>query len=185
LRYHPRTPIGCGRDHAVRPALLAAIRDDHGIQAILRTFLDEPGPGLAKLRDGARRMLGSPAAGAVRLSEASAILGLAEGVETAMSAARILGIPVWASLGSERLARVAIPPIVRHLVLLPDNDRAGAIGATSAAAAFSMPDRKVEVLHPPACFGDWNDLLREEKAVEAWLREAAWRSGATAEGDAP
>ncbi len=40
LRYNPRTPLGRGRAAVFRPALIAAVREDHRIVAIHRTFLD-------------------------------------------------------------------------------------------------------------------------------------------------
>ena len=60
--------------------------------------------------------MGRPLAGAVQLYRPGNCLGIAEGIETAESAALLLGIPVWAALGSERLARIAIPDFVERLI---------------------------------------------------------------------
>jgi putative DNA primase/helicase len=119
-------------------------------------------------------MLGRPGRGAVMLAPANDTLGLAEGVETALSAIMLLDIPVWATLGSERLAHIAIPDSVTRLILLPDNDRAGRIGAAKAMEAHAMPGRTIEVLRPPLGFNDWNDVLwAKGKRVENWMRQAA------------
>jgi DNA primase len=48
---------------------------------------------------------------------------------------------------------------VNRLVLFPDNDMAGEIGAAKAMAAYAMPGRLIEVEFPPAGFKDWNDVL--------------------------
>ncbi|CCW16725.1 hypothetical protein EBBID32_10630 [Sphingobium indicum BiD32] len=119
-------------------------------------------------------MLGRPGQGAVILAPANDTLGLAEGIETALSAILLLDIPVWATLGNERLAHIAIPDTVTRLILLPDNDRGGRIGAAKATDAYAMPGRTIEVLWPPQGFNDWNDALRAGgKGVGDWMRQAA------------
>ncbi len=89
-------------------------------------------------------------------------LGLAEGVETAMSAAILLGIPVWAVLGNERLSRIAIPASVRRLILLPDNDRAGRLAESQARDAHAGAGLVIETVWPWAGLNDWNDVLQAE-----------------------
>jgi hypothetical protein len=119
-------------------------------------------------------MLGRPGQGAVMLAPATDTLGLAEGIETALSAILLLGIPVWATLGNERLPHIAIPDTVTCLILLPDNDRGGRVGAAKAAEAHAMPGRTIETLWPPQGLNEWNDFLRAEgKGVGDWLRQAA------------
>jgi len=41
-------------------------------------------------------------------------LGLAEGVETGLSAMQIARVPVWCCLGAGRMHRIAIPSVVRE-----------------------------------------------------------------------
>src|SRR3546814_2631656 len=72
----------------------------------------------------------------------------------------LFGIPVWATLGSERLHQIAIPDRVRRLVLFPDNDVAGEIGVAHALESYAMPGRDIDIEFPPAGFKDWNDVLR-------------------------
>src|SRR3546814_20734223 len=78
--------------------------------------------------------------GAVRLAPATDTLGIAEGIETAISAMILLGIPVWAALGNERIPRIATPDSVSRLILLPDTDRAGRLAVPRAMKA--QADRK-------------------------------------------
>jgi hypothetical protein len=163
LRYHEHVPLGRKHNVRFRPALLAAIEADIGVIALERLFLDVP-PGLPAndLRP-PKRMLGRPLGGAVRFGAASRVLGLAEGWETAWSAHILLGVPVWAALGADRLAQVAVPERVDRLILLPDNDDAGRIGAQRAAETHARSGRGIETRHPDGGFNDWNDRLRAER----------------------
>lgn len=174
LRFHRRTPLGRGKRAVFRPAMLAALHERERLVALQRTFLDPSEPRRARDLGNPRRMLGRPGQGAVVLAPANDTLGLAEGIETALSAILLLDIPVWATLGNERLASIAIPDTVTRLILLPDNDSGGRIGAAKAAEAYAMPGRIIEALWPPQGFNDWNDVLRTKgKGVEGWLRQAA------------
>lgn len=164
LRFHPRAPLGPKRSAIYRPALLAGLHDAGRLVAVQRAFFGQGEPTLATDLGNPRRLLGRPGGGAVVLSPASDVLGLAEGVETALSANILLGIPVWATLGSERLAHVAIPDRVTRLLVLPDNDRAGRIGCRRAMAAHARDGRLVETRWPPAAFNDWNDVLKAKLA---------------------
>ena len=166
LRFAAAARIGRGAGAYVGPALVAAVRDDQGLRALQRTFLNPDGNGKAKIAT-PRRMLGEPGCGAVRLSRPDRILGLAEGLENAISAQAILRIPVWASLGTRRLPHIAIPPQVEELVLLADPDRAGREAAASSRQTLARPGLEIRYIWPPANVGDWNDVAcarREEGA---------------------
>src|SRR3546814_9504080 len=65
--------------------MLAAVTDDSGLVAVHRTFLDRKGRRARDLQH-PRRLLGHPRTGAVRLAPATDTLGIAEGIETAISA---------------------------------------------------------------------------------------------------
>src|SRR3546814_6337952 len=72
------------------PALVAAVRNDAGILALNRTFLDPDSDRLASFEQ-PKRSLGSPGSGAVRLAyPRDGRLGLAEGNESALSAMQML-----------------------------------------------------------------------------------------------
>ncbi|BBC73224.1 virulence-associated protein E [Altererythrobacter sp. B11] len=179
LRFHPRTPLGQGDDVEFRPAMIAALHDgglhDEGrFIAIQRTFFDRDDARRARDLADPRMTLGRPERAAVMLSTATSILGLAEGVETAISAMILFGIPVWATLGSERLHQIAIPDRVRRLILFPDNDIAGEIGVAHAFESYAMPGRDIDTEFPPPGFKDWNDVLRVGgEGVGEWWRKVA------------
>ena len=161
LRFHPSVQLGPTTSAIHRPALLAPVRDGVDLVAVQRIFLD-PGGHLARDIDPPRRLLGCPGAGCVRLAPAGDRLGLAEGIETALSAMQLLGLPVWATLGNERFAHVAIPASVTQLVLLPDNDRAGRIAEELARPRHAADGRSIETIWPWHRLNDWNDVLRQE-----------------------
>lgn len=132
LRYHPRTPYGRGAQAIFRPALLAAVRDGSGLVGVHRTFLDLEPARLADLPV-PKRALGRLGQGAVRLRPPQdGMLGWAEGIENAMAATQLTGIPCWATLGTERFARVALPACVKRLILFLDNDPGGRRAETLA-----------------------------------------------------
>jgi putative DNA primase/helicase len=100
---------------------------------------------------------------AVRLAPAGPVLGLAEGIETALSAMQIHGVPCWATLGGQRMARIALPSEVREVHLFADNDDAGRTSADAAASRYRADGLKVQVRPPPEGFGDWNDVVQAGK----------------------
>lgn len=162
LRFHDNVPLGRGADVRFRPALLAALEADAGVIALERLFLD-PRTGLsADDLDPPKRLIGRPLGATVRFGAATNVLGLAEGWETAWSAHILLGIPVWATLGADRLPLVTVPDRVEHLILLPDDDAPGHNGAGRANEAHAQPGRTIETLLPGGRFNDWNDRYRAE-----------------------
>jgi putative DNA primase/helicase len=166
LRYHPATPLGPASRAQFRPAIIAALERAHEVIAIQRLFLDEEGQLAANLQK-PKLGLGRPLDAAVRLAPAQAELGLAEGIESALAAHQLLGIPVWATLGSERLAHVTIPSTVRRLTLLPDADRSGRIGEGKARRAYAREGLDLRTQWPWRGHKDWNDILLDEGEGEA------------------
>ena len=95
---------------------------------------------------------------AVRLMPATDVLGIAEGIETAMSAAALDDIPVWAATTASLLANFEPPSNVTTLRVYADRDEAG------LTAALKLMERlqgrvRLEVRMPPAPAKDWNDVL--------------------------
>lgn len=160
FRYLERTPLGPRGAVQFLPAMLAAVTTDIGIIAVHRTFLDAASGKLAAF-DRPKRALGSLGCGAVRLAPpVRGRLGLAEGIESALSAAQLFGIPCWATLGNERFGLVAIPDSVRELYLFIDNDAGGALAEDRALKAYVAPNRVIHSRAPASPGFDWNDELK-------------------------
>ncbi|MFB0613426.1 DUF7146 domain-containing protein [Aurantiacibacter poecillastricola] len=167
LRFHPRTPLGPKGRTRYLPAMIAAVSLDEGPIAIHRTFLS--GNARADF-DKPKRALGALGEAAVRLfAPVSGKLGLAEGVESAMSAYALTGIPVWATLGNERFGLVSVPESVTELHLFVDHDAGGELAESRGLAAYARDGRTIHVRKPSSRDTDWNDELT------AWLRRKAAR----------
>lgn len=166
LRFHPRMPLGPKGAVRFLPALVAAVRNDAGILALNRTFLDPDSDRLAAFEQ-PKRSLGGPGSGAVRLAyPRGGRLGLAEGNESALSAMQMFDIPCWATLGNERFGLVTIPESVRELHLFVDNDAGGLLAEERAREAYACEGRRVVTRRPERPGDDWNDvLMRRIRAV--------------------
>jgi hypothetical protein len=167
--------LRCGGGHYLDryqpPAMVAAVQaPDRRTIAMQTTLIDPRGDRKAQVRL-PRKTTGALGAGAVRLGPAGDVLGLAEGVETALSAMQITGVPVWACLGSFRMCRVAVPDAVRELHLFGDNDDPGRDAVERAAHAHRH--RRVVIHFPPDQFPDWNDAVRLSSQVAMKGRDAA------------
>src|SRR5690606_42077994 len=99
------------------------------------------------------------------LHDALPIFGLAEGLETALSASALFGVPCWATLGTERFRLIALPAEVTGLVLFLDNDRGGRRAEALARDAFAH--LAIEARYPRCAGADWNDVLVAQRAPRA------------------
>jgi hypothetical protein len=139
-----------------RGAMIAGIEQPYlGITAIQRTPISSDG----ERRSGDRWTKGDLGNGAVRLGAAQAIMGLAEGTETALSAMVLSGMSVWASLGAGRLHKVELPELVREVHIFADNDEPGREAAARTREVHLRLGRRVVVQTPPIGIKDFNDFL--------------------------
>jgi putative DNA primase/helicase len=113
---------------------------------------------------------------AVRLSPAAPVMGIAEGIETAVSASLLTGMPVWSALNEGLLQQWEPPLIAEKVVVFGDNDRNFVGQAAAYALAKRLSLRKVpiscEVMIPVEPGDDWNDVLRK-KNVNSQLTPSA------------
>jgi putative DNA primase/helicase len=95
---------------------------------------------------------------AVRLMPPTDVLGIAEGIETALAVALLDDVPVWSALNTSLLARFEPPPGVTTLRVYGDRDEAGLLAALKLLERLQGRVR-VEIRTPGAPAKDWNDVL--------------------------
>lgn len=163
LRFHPQVKIP--RERRWLPALIAAASgDDHVVGAVQVTWLD-PVTGAKANVEPPRRTFGPLNQAAVRLGPVRKSLGLAEGVETALSALELHGVTTWATLGAARFERVQMPAGVECVHIFGDADAAGEVKADVAARRLAR-DYRVQ-LHWPEEGKDFNDVLLAQRRAAA------------------
>ncbi|SEJ80286.1 Toprim domain-containing protein [Sphingobium sp. AP50] len=170
LRFNAQTVIGKGKDRRMLPAMIAAVRNELGLVAVHRTFLD-PSDILRRPFRKPKLALGFLGTGSVRFGEPGTDLGLAEGIEDALSALEWFDMPVWAVLGAERYAHVSIPSHVRRVIVFGQRNAAARNCLARARDHLSSNRRRVEEW-VPSSQDDWNDALRERFAHNVVPRAA-------------
>lgn len=143
------------------PAMIAMItgQDDKPI-TLHRTYLDGCEKALIsapkKLFPGIRPV----ACSAIRLYDVGSVLGLAEGIETAIAARQLFDIPTWSVISTSIMEGFEPPDGVTNVVIFGDNDPnfAGQKSAYKLANRLYLKDFIVEVQIPDK-IGDWADIL--------------------------
>lgn len=99
---------------------------------------------------------------AIRMFPVASTLGVAEGIETALSCKQIYNVNTWSTMNANHMTKFIAPKGVRHLIVFADTDWS----ATGHAAAFECANRNlmanndvelVSVRWPDT--GDFNDVL--------------------------
>lgn len=169
------TPVLRYPGAGLHPAMLALIRGADGVPVNLhRTYLAEGGRKADV--DEARRVmpLSLPEGCAVRLFKPGPVLGIAEGIETAVAASMLFDVPVWASLNTTLLEKWQPPEGVR-VIVFGDNDGnfAGQAAAFGLAKRLKTKKFEVSVQLPPAPGMDWNDVWRARANGETQRQDIA------------
>lgn len=146
------------------PVMLATVTDAAGrAVSIHRTYLQNarkaPVPAPKKL------MQGLPLPGAaIRLTPISRVLGIAEGIETALAAAELFEVPAWSCISTSGIESFEPPAGVEHVIVFGDHDAnfAGQAAAYRAAHRLALKGLEVEVCIPPTV-GDWLDELNTRR----------------------
>jgi hypothetical protein len=165
LRFHPRcwyrreanSPEDA-RD--TWPALIAAVTDKDGaVTGVQRTWLDPSGAAKAPVAV-PRRALGHLLGHAVRFGTVGDVMAAGEGIETMLSLRQVMPtLPLAAALSAAHLAGLLLPPGLRRLYLVRDNDPAGR-RADAALTARAQAERIVVRTLVPG-LKDFNDDLRQ------------------------
>lgn len=175
LRYHPALPYwDDGEVIGTYPAMLAKFRGTDGrCVAIHQTYLTRDGrkanvPSPKKMSPAAGLLMG----GCIPLADPfERVLGVAEGIETALCAGAASALPVVATYSAGCMGGFQWPQGVGRLVIFADNDASG----TGQAAARKLETRAraaglaVSVLIPQTPGEDWADVYarRDVATVDA------------------
>lgn len=129
---------------------------------VLRTFLSPDGSSKTETLP-ARLMLGPCAGGAVRLSLATDMVMVGEGIETCLAAMQATGLPAWAALSTSGLRSLLLPTSIRKVTILADGDPPGRAAAVATADRWVREGRQVRIANAPDG-RDFNDILMSRAA---------------------
>lgn len=160
LRYHPALPYVDGESVDYYPALVAAVssHENKGI-GIHRIYLTSQGY-KAPVEKAKKLMAGKPMNGAsIKLGAHGEVLGIAEGIETALAASRKFSVPVWAAISANLMEQWMPPAGVSKVVVFGDNDDSftGQASAYALAKKLRIKGISVEVCIPELAGKDWAD----------------------------
>jgi hypothetical protein len=162
LRWHPA--VAHWPSSYIGPCLIALVTDALTGQALTlhRTWIRRDG--MKADCDPPRMLLGKhrKAGGVIRLwpdEELTSGLGIAEGIETALTLAHAHR-PTWAAIDAGNLASLAILPGIESLLIAADHDPAGIAAAKTCAQRWLSAGRSVRVVMPDGPGTDLNDVAR-------------------------
>lgn len=171
LRHHPALPYR--RDAAERfPALLALLQHPDGTGCTVHRYYLTPEGRKAPV-DAPRKMMPIPGGelhgAAVRTSPVCERIGIAEGLETALCAGKLFGLPVWAGISAAGLQGFEPPEGVQSVLICADNDPKCAGQSAAFALAKRLWSRGIaaEVRLPDLPGEDWADVYARERGCRA------------------
>ena len=147
------------------PAMIAKVQNRDGKPVTIhRTYLDGPAKADVKkpkmLMPCTEKLCGA----AIRLAPVGDdLIGVAEGIETALAAMQLFFMPVWATINTTVMETFLPPDGVRRVVIFADNDPtfAGQKSAYRLANTLYLKDYIVEVQLPDS-FNDFADVVEYE-----------------------
>lgn len=177
LMFNPRLSVwvdeGNGGKYQSHPGLLAVIRKNGTGLTLHRTFLNKDGTGKAPIENpklqmkapesvvGAFIELDNPV-----VSDGIKLIGVSEGLETALSVREATGCPMWVGISDRLMEAMVFPKDVTHVIIWADVEPSGA-GVASAERLKTRleSEGKFVVVTAPTSFGrdkyDWNDVYVE------------------------
>lgn len=169
LRLHRALPYWHdGEKLGIHPAMVAPIvAPDGRTVALHRTYLTADGrkadvPTVRKLTHAA-----GPLAGACipLFAPARGVLGIAEGIETALAAWLASCLPTVAAYSAGNLAAWQWPASAQRIVIFADNDKAGREAAGTLRARAIRAGLGADVMTPTDEGADWCDVWAQRGAV--------------------
>lgn len=185
VRFHPALPYYDpeGQHRGDFPAMMAKVTDLEGTGVTLhRTYLSSDGPGKLDLGDDlpAKKLMTAASDGAtngasIKLCPVASVLGIAEGIETALAVIAATGQHVWSAVSAGGMKAIIIPDEVRSVHIWTDHDRSGCghKAAEELAARLFSEGRSAYVHLPPNVGTDWLDeyVAAGAEALESELAE--------------
>jgi len=169
LRLHRALPCWDGDERiGTFPAMVAPlVAPDGRIVALHRTYLTADGRKADVRSPKKLTATAGPLSGAcIPLSEPQrGVIGIAEGIETALAAWCASGVPTVAAYCAGNLAAWQWPAGVQRVVAFADNDRAGREAADELRARALAARLRCEVLTPSDDGADWCDVWAQRGAV--------------------
>lgn len=177
LMFNPRLSVwvddGENSQYKSYACLLAVIRKNGTGLTLHRTFLAKGGVGKAPLEKPKLQMKApeSVKGGFIELDKPVVadnikLIGVCEGLETALSVREATGCPMWIGVSDHMMEAMIFPKDVTHVIIWADVEPSGA-GVASAArlkTRLEFEGKHVEVVAPTK-FGreeiDWNDVYVE------------------------
>ncbi|MEX0447210.1 toprim domain-containing protein [Xenorhabdus sp. SGI246] len=165
VKYCPEQPVRNGKLQAI----WSLVTDAKGTLCYLhRTYLDgdrkadiTPQKKLDATQEESYRTHASSLA--IRLFPVNSTLGIAEGIETALSCKQIYGVNTWSTMNAGYMAKFVAPQGVNHLIIFADIDWS----ATGEAAAYECARKNLSANNDIekvsvrwADIGDFNDMLQ-------------------------
>ncbi|MGI3168420.1 DUF7146 domain-containing protein [Pseudooceanicola sp. C21-150M6] len=170
LRFAPKLTDGEG---GLRPCMVAMVHGPDGAPVSMhRTFLRPDGKAKAEMASPRKMMPGElPDGACIQLCKyvSGGPLGIAEGIETAMSASALYQMPVWAAINSSILKKWTPPEGCEEVAIFGDNDPkfGGQAAAWGLAHKLAVKGIRVTVHIPPEVGTDWNDVLLKHDKEKA------------------
>jgi hypothetical protein len=148
----------CPESHGDLDAMVALITHAHfGPVAIQLTWI-------TRGRRVCRRTYGPSSGGGVMLMSwhDGMPLVLAEGTETALSAAALFGCPAWSTCGTSGMSGILLPGFVKDVIVASDNGDAGRDAAAALSRRLALAGRRVRIALPPPDCDDFNTLAKRK-----------------------
>lgn len=171
IRYHPQVYHSETKQNL--PAMVAKVTGyDNKPVAIHRTFLTPEGT-KSPVNPNKKLMASMPDGSAIRLNPYTTTLGIAEGIETALTCTVCFGVPTWAAVNAAMMVKWLPPDPIETVWIFGDNDHSftGQLSAFKLAYRLSrdFPNRyKIKVAIPPASGADWNDMFNLLGRDKTW-----------------